>query len=132
MSGVGRRLVVGLGCQRGTPVDALARALAQVLAGAGYALSEVGTLASSTRKQAERGLHGLAQQLNAELRFYDDDALAKASSQRDSVSVLQVAEPAARLAAQSAALLVPRTVVRDADTNLAITVAVARRAGGAP
>lgn len=131
-----RALVVGLGCQRGTPVEALRRAVSQVLATAGLALSEVGFLASSLRKQDEPGVIALAAELQLKLVFFAEDELARTGfdpdRSHDAGNMMQVAEPAAILASAGGVLLVPKAIVRDAETDYAITVAVARCPAGRP
>lgn len=67
---------VGLGCDRGTPLQTLQHTLGQALAQAGVVLSQVVAAASITLKADEPALLALAQALGWNLVFYTPAQLA--------------------------------------------------------
>lgn len=133
MNGVGMRLTLGIGCDRGTPADTLARAVAEALALAEAGLGDVAAVASITLKADEPGLLALAAQRGWALRFYAPEQLAAVAVPNPSETVRRytgtpsVSEAAALLAAGAGAdaLLVEKHKCRGADGRSA-TVSVAR------
>lgn len=132
MSLHGARCALGIGCDRGTPVDTLARAVAEALAQAGC--GDVAAVASITLKADEPGLLALAAQRGWALRFYAPEQLAAVPVPNPSETVRKytgtpsVSEAAALLAAGAAgpeALLVEKHKHRGTDGRSA-TVSVAR------
>ncbi|MCY1272256.1 Cobalt-precorrin-5A hydrolase [compost metagenome] len=103
------KLVAGLGCRRGCPVDELQGLLLQCLAEAGAALDELVALASSEVKVAEPGLIALARRLGLPLYFLPVDRLTACETYlsqpsdrvRDAVGSPGVAEAAALVQAES-------------------------------
>ncbi len=129
-------LVVGIGCQRQTPAEALEHAVSEVLAQHGLALASVCALATSARKRDEAGLRELAAKRGIEVTFFADERLAAVTTPSASrkvaehVGTTSVAEAAALLKSSARMLLVPKTVV--AVGEHAVTVAVARLSKRAP
>lgn len=132
MSPRGPKCALGIGCDRGTPVDTLARAVAEALAQAGC--GDVAAVASITLKADEPGLLALAAQRGWALRFYTPGQLAAVPVPNPSETVRKytgtpsVSEAAALLAAGAAgpeALLVEKHKCRGTDGRNA-TVSVAR------
>jgi cobalt-precorrin 5A hydrolase len=70
------KLIAGLGCRRGCPVDELHRLLVQCLAESGQHVGSLVALASSEAKAAEPGLMALAEQLALPLHGLPVDILA--------------------------------------------------------
>ncbi|NWE16496.1 cobalamin biosynthesis protein [Pseudomonas yamanorum] len=64
-------LAVGLGCQRGCPVDALLELFNAALAEGGIERQRISALASIDRKQDEPGLLALSQALKLPLTFFN-------------------------------------------------------------
>ena len=128
------RLALGLGCDRGTPVETLALAVDQALAQLDCAADAVASVASITLKADEAGLLALAAQRGWALRFYAPEVLAAVPVPNPSETVRRhtgtpsVSEAAALLAAGAAgpeALLIEKLKLRGADGRNA-TVSVAR------
>ncbi|GGH65437.1 hypothetical protein GCM10010975_33250 [Comamonas phosphati] len=140
-------VALGLGCDRGTPVDTLRSAVESALALAGVGWHDVVAAASITLKSDEIGLLALAAERGWRLAFYEPGELAAVPVPHPSATVLRytgtpsVSEAAALLAAGQnqgqgrqpapiAALCVEKHKWRGADGKNA-TVSVARlvRAG---
>ena len=128
------RVALGLGCDRGTPVETLSRAVGEALDLAGVALSDVAAVASITLKSNELGLLDLAAQRGWSLHFYDAAELAEVKVPNPSETVRRytgtpsVSEAAALLAAGAApasSRLVEKHILRGDDGRHA-TVSVAR------
>ena len=132
------RIAVGLGCDRGTPLATLERAVAEALALAGVQLADVAAAGSIDLKADEVGLLALAAQHGWPLTFYSAAHLAAVTVPNPSETVRKytgspsVSEAAALLAASAsgqalpaAALLVEKHKHRGTDGRNA-TVSVAR------
>lgn len=133
MTAVAPRLALGIGCDRGTPTDTLARAVAEALALVQAEFSDVAAVASITLKADEPGLLALAARHRWTLAFYRPEALAAVAVPNPSETVRRhtgtpsVSEAAALLAAGAGAnsLLVEKHKLRGADGKHA-TVSIAR------
>ena len=133
MNAAGMRLTLGIGCDRGTPAETLARAVAEALALAEAGFSDVAAVASITLKADEPGLLALAARRGWALRFYAPEQLAAVAVPNPSETVRRytgtpsVSEAAALLAAGAGAdaLLVEKHKCRGTDGRSA-TVSVAR------
>lgn len=128
-----RTLAVGVGCDRGAPPDAVARAVAGTLEAHGLSPASVAAVATIDLKADEAGITELARRMGRQLRLFGAGELdAAAGIERPSETVRRhvgtraVAEPAALLAARAARLAVPKQVWRDDATGRSVTVAVAR------
>jgi cobalamin biosynthesis protein CbiG len=121
-SNLDRGLVLGVGCQRGTPPALFERGVLSVLAAHALRLENVHMLASIDRKATEPAVVAFADKHRIALRFYSAAQLeaAAASSAKHSVS-----EPAARLAAGNQSLLVPKTIYTEPGAEHSMTVAIA-------
>ena len=122
-------LVLGIGCNRGTPAGAIERAVKETLGRHTLALAAVSGLASIDLKRDEPGLLLFAAGQGFPIEFYDSAALNRVEGVGSSAAVLRatgargVAEPAALLAAGPGATLV---VAKEKYPD--VTVAVAERA----
>ena len=133
MKTVAPKLTLGIGCDRGTPIDTLARAVAEALALAQATFGDVGAVASITLKADEPGLLALAARHGWPITFYRPEELATVSVPNPSETVRRhtgtpsVSEAAALLAAGTDAnsLLVEKHKLRGADGKNA-TVSIAR------
>jgi precorrin-4 C11-methyltransferase len=137
-----KSLVLGVGCERGLPLDGLREGLRNFLQEHGYAQSCIDTLASANVKADEGALVEMAQEQGWQTAFYTAEELAAVPGIVTPSEVVQkwvgtpgVAEPAALLAASSQAdnetpsrLLVKKQVVRVAGCTQAMTFALARHA----
>ncbi len=127
------RLALGLGCDRGTPVDTLDRAVTEALALAQGAIGDVSAVGSITLKADEPGLLALAAQHGWSLTFYRPEVLAAVPVPNPSETVRRhtgtpsVSEAAALLGAGTDAggLIVEKYKLRGADGKNA-TVSIAR------
>lgn len=129
------RVALGIGCDRGTPAETLARAVVEALALAQSDFTDVAAVASITLKADEPGLLALAAQRGWDIVFYRPDELAAVPVPNPSETVRRytgtpsVSEAAALLAAGAGdaafALLVEKHKLRGADGRNA-TVSIAR------
>jgi cobalt-precorrin 5A hydrolase len=136
MTRVGR-LALGLGCDRGTPMETIEEAVSQALASLGAGWDDVAAAASIDLKADEAGLLALARSRGWTLRFHAAAELAAVPVPNPSETVRRytgtpsVSEAAALLAAGAdmQALLVEKHKHRGPDGRNA-TVSVARIAQG--
>jgi len=127
------KVALGLGCDRGTPAETIARAVAEALSAAGFEAAQVQAVASITLKADEVGLLEFAATQGWTLRFYSPEQLATVSVPNPSETVRRytgtpsVAEAAALLAAgaEQSQLIVEKHKLRGPDGHNA-TVSVAR------
>jgi cobalt-precorrin 5A hydrolase len=131
------RLALGLGCDRGTPLETIEEAVAQALASIGAGWDDVAAAASIDLKADEAGLLALARSRGWTLRFHAAAELAAVPVPNPSETVRRytgtpsVSEAAALLAAGAGvnALLVEKHKHRGQDGHNA-TVSVARMKEG--
>jgi len=127
------RLTLGLGCDRGTPVETLAEAVDQALAQLSFQTRQISGAASIDLKADEPGLLALAERRGWPLRFYSAAQLANVAVPNPSETVRRytgtpsVSEAAALLLGQGepSDLLIEKHRYRGADGRNA-TVSVAR------
>ena len=129
------RLVLGIGCERGTDEGLLERGIEKVLAEHALPASAVCALATLESKHDEAGLLALAQRRGWPLTFYSVHQLAAVSVQGSelvsrSVGTPAVAEPAARLRAGRHELTVPKTIHREPGVSGSMTIAIATESEG--
>ena len=121
-------LIVGVGCRRGTPAEAIVAAVRNALAAAGCQLDRVRLLASADLKADEAGLQEAARRLQRALamdrrrgnRGRRRAIFAHSPLVQEKVDLPAVAEPAALLAGRRTQLLLPKTIANG------VTVAIAR------
>lgn len=128
-------LVLGVGCERGIAVEALAEGLERFLQQAHRAQASIAALASLDRKADEAAILALARRHGWQTSFYPAEELAQVPGiARPSRVVEQcvgtpgVAEPAALRAAQAEHLLVEKQVVTSTLSPQRMTFALARAA----
>ena len=127
------RVMLGVGCDRGTPLETLEIAMDQALAMGGLGRETVCGLATIDKKNDEACILELAARMHWPLQFFSAEDLARVPVPNPSAAVLKymgtpaVAEAAALLAAQAGldALLVEKHKHRGADGKSA-TVSIAR------
>ncbi|MQP66487.1 cobalamin biosynthesis protein CbiG [Niveispirillum sp. SYP-B3756] len=114
---VGRPLIAGIGCRRGTSLAALSSALNDALANADRTRADLTALASWTGKGDEPGLLALAEGWGLPLHLLDSDTLTAQPVSQPSAAVTtltglpSVAEAAAlAIAGPNARPLLPRHV----------------------
>ena len=122
-----KRCIVGIGCRRGTPKEAIVRAVRSALESASVQFEEVRLLATADVKRDEEGLIEAARELDLPLRFIASSEIKAEASRfagsafvEEKTGLPAVAEPAAVLAGRRATLILPRT------TFPGVTVAIAR------
>ncbi len=122
---VGRPLIAGIGCRRGTALEALSSALNDALASADRTRADLTALASWAGKGDEPGLLALAESWGLPLHLLDSDALATQPVSQPSAAVTtltglpSVAEAAAlAIAGPNARPLLPRHVAGGAVVAL--------------
>ncbi len=129
----GAAIVLGLGCDRDTPLNTVETAITQALASANLSLEQVVKLASIDKKQDEVALLQLAKKYALPLCFYPAEKLASVPVPSPSAIVMKyvgtpsVSEAAALLAADTnmTDLLVEKYKYRGEEGKNA-TVSIAR------
>ena len=128
-----KSLVVGIGCDRNTPPDLVARGLRTLFARHGLSPKCVKAIASIDVKADELALVALADELGVPLRFFDAATLdaspniaTPSEMVKKHVGTRGVCEPAALLAAGTSELLVPKQVYTEEGAGRSMTLAVAR------
>ncbi|MGD9947070.1 MAG: cobalt-precorrin 5A hydrolase [Desulfobulbus sp.] len=123
---VPKALVIGVGCNRDTPAEIIAKAVQSTCEQHNIRPEAVARLASIDIKQDEAGLLAYAAERGLSIDFYDKDQLNQVKHVSTSEAVLRatgakgVAEPAALLSAGTGArLLVPKMKWVDATTAVA-------------
>ena len=133
MSASPKPVALGLGCDRGTPVETIARAIDEALAQAGASLADVAAVASIDLKADEGGLLEIAARHGWAIEFHPAVTLATVIVPNPSETVRRytgtpsVSEAAALLAAGTdlTQLIVEKHKLRGPDGRNA-TVSVAR------
>jgi cobalt-precorrin 5A hydrolase len=121
-----KNLVVGVGCNRGTPVMELRQACEELFAEQNLSQLSIRNLASIDLKNDEEGLLAFAEEQGWRLEFFAKEELnrveniAVSEAALRNVGAIGVAEPAALLSAQSNDLLVGKRKWHN------VTMAVAR------
>lgn len=130
-----KSMVLGVGCERGISVAALADGLATFLQGAGVAEASIAGLASLDRKADETAIVELARRQGWHTDFYAAEELAQVPGiARPSQVVARcvgtpgVAEPACLRAAQASQLSVEKQVITSPLAAQRMTFALARDA----
>jgi len=120
-----RNLVLGIGCNRGTPLEEIDEFVATQLRRILLSPKSVGRIATAEAKRDEAGLVAYARQLDAELTFYESADLNRVTvPTRPSPHALAaigangVAEPAALLASGGGRLLLKK--VKSSNVTLAV------------
>ena len=134
-----RPLALGIGCDRGTPAETIARAVADALALAGASFGDIAAVASITLKANEPGLLAFAARHGWRVHFYSAPELAAVAVPNPSETVRRytgtpsVSEAAALLAARApaSALAVEKHKCQGPDGKNA-TVSLARLAVPSP
>lgn len=122
-----KNLIVGIGCRKGTPAEAIVAAVGQAISLCGGSVPRVRLLATADVKAQEPGLLEAAAQLGVPLRIVPSDEIRgsvysfqHSEFVQNMVDLPAVAEPAALLAGRRTRLLLPRTALGG------VMVAVAR------
>lgn len=126
-------VILGVGCDRGTPLETLETAVAQALAAAGVGREAVAGLATIDKKRDEGCILALAARRRWPLQFFTAEELAKVPVPNPSETVRKymgtpaVAEAAAMLAARGGVenLILEKHKYRGSDGKNA-TVSIVR------
>lgn len=120
-----RTLVLGIGCNRGTPVDEIDEFVSLHLTRLSLSPKSVCCVASVAAKRDEAGLREYAERLGVPLRCFENDELNRvvfpsppSEHALAAVGVAGVAEPAAILASGGGRLLLEK--VKSANVTLAV------------
>ncbi len=110
-----KRLIVGIGCRRGTDSEGIVSAVRTVLKDADLDIAEVRLLASADIKADENGLLGASRELGVPIRFISSEGIRNSTREfehsefvKGKVNLPAVAEPCALLAGRRTTLLVPK------------------------
>ncbi|MDD5758664.1 MAG: cobalamin biosynthesis protein [Desulfobulbaceae bacterium] len=120
-----RNLVLGIGCNRGTPMQQIEQAAQETCRQNGFSFQAIGRLASIDLKKDEVGLLQFAASANLELHFFSATELNAvtgvtfSAAAKKATGAQAVAEPAAMLAAQTNTLLIRKTKWKDVTIALA-------------
>ncbi len=121
------QLVIGIGCNRGTPWQEIEESLTELLVSHSLALQSIKGLASIDLKSDEEGLLAFADRHNWPLEFFSKQQLNEVSGVSYSDAVMKatgaqgVAEPAALLAAQTGQLIIRKKKWK--NVTMAVVVA---------
>lgn len=122
-----KRVIVGVGCRRGTSARKILEAVVAALQEAGIQREEIRWLASADVKAGEPGLIRVAEFLDVPLRLIDSEEIRLSTKPfehsefvQKKVHVPAVAEAAALLAGRRTRLILPKKIVNG------VTVALAR------
>jgi cobalt-precorrin 5A hydrolase len=128
-----KSLIIGLGCDRGTPLDLVERGVDGLLAANGLSSSSVRELATIEKKADEPAFLALSERRRWPLRVFSAeelDAVPGIENPSDTVKhfvgTRGVAEPAALKAAGAERLVVPKQVYTEPGAGRSMTFAVAR------
>jgi cobalt-precorrin 5A hydrolase len=128
-----RSLVLGLGCDRGTPPDLVERGVDSLLEELGLSAKSVKALATIDKKADEEAFLALSTKRTWPLVTFTAeqlDAAAGIENPSDTVKLhvgaRGVAEPAALLASGAARLLVPKRIYTEPGAGRSMTFAVGR------
>jgi cobalt-precorrin 5A hydrolase len=128
-----KSLILGLGCDRGTPTALVARGIASLLERHGLSIKSVKAIATIDKKADEVAFLELSQQHGWPLVTFPAETLDAVPGIANPSEVVKrhvgtrgVAEPAALLAAGAEALVVPKHGYTEPDAGRAMTLAVAR------
>lgn len=120
-----RNLVLGIGCNRGTPADEIEELVSLHLKRLFLSIKSVACVASVAAKRDEAGLIAFAERLNVPFRCFESEELSRvrfpsppSEHALAAVGVAGVAEPAALLASGGGPLLLNK--VKSANVTLAI------------
>jgi cobalt-precorrin 5A hydrolase len=128
-----KSLVLGLGCDRGTPAELIERGVDALLTKHGLCRKSVKAVATIAKKQDEPALLALCERSGWPMHVYSAEALDvvagienPSETVKRHVGTRAVAEPAALLAAGASALLVPKHSYTEPGAGRSMTMAVAR------
>jgi len=120
-----RNLVLGIGCNRGTPVDEIDEFVAGHLKRIFASLKSVCCIASAAAKRDEAGLIEFAERHHIPLEFYESEELNRVACPspaseyaKAAIGAVGVAEPAALLASGGGRLLLKK--VKSGNVTLAV------------
>jgi precorrin-4 C11-methyltransferase len=130
-----KSLILGVGCERGLPLDALEDGLHRFLDMHGFSRHSIGELATVDIKADESAIVELAGKNGWKLRLFSSDDLARVTNLPNPSEVVEkcigapgVAEPAALLASGAEKLLVEKQVWTSPLAPQRMTFALARSA----
>jgi cobalt-precorrin 5A hydrolase len=129
-----KSLVLGIGCDKGTPPELLERGVLAILAKHNLRIESVGRIGTIGMKLDEPAIAQLAERLKIRALGYTAEQLDAVAMPTPSEMVQKhvgtrgVAEPAAMLAANANELIVPKQKYTEEGAGRSMTLAVARMA----
>lgn len=128
-----KSLVLGIGCDRGTPYELIERGVLSLLATHGLSPKSVKEIATVTRKADEPALLTLSERYHWPLRIFTAEELDVVPGIENPSDVVfrhvgtrGVSEPSALLAAGASELLVSKQIYTEPNAGRSMTLAVAR------
>jgi cobalt-precorrin 5A hydrolase len=128
-----KSLVLGIGCDRDTPLELVERGVAALLEKHGLSEKSVKEIATVDRKKDEAALLALSERRRWPLRTFTAAELDVVPGIENPSEMVQrhvgtrgVAEPAALLAAGAERLVVPKQIYTEPGAGRSMTLAVAR------
>lgn len=128
-----KSLVLGIGCDRGAPLDMVERGVDKILAEHGLSAKSVKALATIDKKADEEALLALSARRGWPLVTFTAEELDRTEGIENPSEIVKkhvgargVAEPAALRAAGAARLLVPKRAYTEEGVGRSMTLAVAR------
>lgn len=98
-------IVAGLGCRKGTSMEALLSAIELACGSAGISRKSIAALATGEIKRHEQGLNDLATLLGLPLHIFDETALKQAEGRTQTVSKHSLAQTSTPSLSEAAALV---------------------------
>lgn len=121
-----KKLIIGMGCRRGTSAAQLEETLKKGLARINRNLKEVRLIASVEDKNDEEGFFQLSQKLNIPLKFLSktlirtvEDNFKKSDLVKKTLGISSVAEPCAILGGFRCQMLLPKTIISHSTIAIA-------------
>ncbi|AHK44641.1 MULTISPECIES: cobalamin biosynthesis protein [Ensifer] len=98
-------LVLGLGCERGTPIDEVIALAEKALAQAGADKADIGFVASLDARRGEPAIHAAAEHFAVAARFFDAATLEAEAPRLQNPSAIVFAHTGCHGVAEGAALV---------------------------
>jgi cobalt-precorrin 5A hydrolase len=128
-----KTLILGMGCDKGIPLEVLERGMLKILKEQGLALASVKAIATVDAKKNEPALLQLSEKYKWTLKSYPADVLDQIAGIENPSEVAKkwvgtrsVSEAAALLLANATELLVPKQKYKEEEGGKNMTLAIAR------
>jgi len=128
-----KSLVLGLGCDRKTPMDLMENGIRLFLPTHHLSFQSVHSLATLDSKRSEQSIQGLCEKFNWPISYYSQEELDTVRGLEERTGMVEqfiasrsVSEPAAVLGAGSSELLIPKWRYQEKVSGNRVTLAAAR------